>query len=96
MPVYTYHCENCGVQFDHQQKFSDKHLTRCPECNHNSLRRVYTPIGVVFKGSGFYVTDNRSASTSRTSKPVEKKTEEKPEKESKPKSTTDDLMKKSE
>jgi putative FmdB family regulatory protein len=61
MPVYTYQCENCGLRFDRQQSFSDRQLTRCPECNKNALRRVYQPVGVVFKGSGFYVTDNRSS-----------------------------------
>jgi putative FmdB family regulatory protein len=60
MPVYTYRCSNCGVEFDHQQKFNEKNLTRCPECGKKKLNRVYRPVGVVFKGSGFYVTDNRS------------------------------------
>jgi len=62
MPVYTYRCENCGVQFDRQQKFSDPPLTRCPECSKKTLRKVYQPVGIVFKGSGFYSTDNRSPS----------------------------------
>lgn len=62
MPVYTYRCENCGVQFERQQKFSDQPLTRCPECNKKALRKVYTPVGIVFKGSGFYATDHRSPS----------------------------------
>ena len=62
MPIYTYRCENCGVQFDQQQHFSDPPLTRCPECNHKTLRKVYTPVGIVFKGSGFYATDHRSPS----------------------------------
>lgn len=62
MPVYTYRCENCGVQFERQQSFNDQPLTRCPECNKKSLRKVYTPVGIVFKGSGFYATDNRSPS----------------------------------
>jgi putative FmdB family regulatory protein len=62
MPVYTYRCENCGVQFDRQQHFSDPPLTRCPECNKKALRKVYTPVGIVFKGSGFYATDHRSPS----------------------------------
>ncbi len=62
MPVYTYRCENCGVQFDQTQKFTDEKLTRCPECNHKSLRKVYMPVGIVFKGKGFYATDNRSPS----------------------------------
>ena len=65
MPIYTYRCENCGVQFERRQKFSDEPLIRCPECNKNSLRKVYLPVGIVFKGSGFYATDNRSPSGSR-------------------------------
>jgi putative FmdB family regulatory protein len=62
MPVYTYHCSNCGVQFDQQQKFSDASLVRCPECGKKTLHKVYSPVGVVFKGSGFYATDHRSPS----------------------------------
>jgi len=62
MPVYTYHCDRCGVQFEMRQKFSDDPLTKCPECNQKALRKVYQPVGIVFKGSGFYSTDNRSAS----------------------------------
>ena len=62
MPVYTYRCENCGVQFERSQKFADQPLTRCPECGKKSLHKVYTPVGIVFKGSGFYATDHRSPS----------------------------------
>jgi len=62
MPIYTYRCESCGVQFERHQKFSDVPLTRCPECGKKSLRKVYTPVGIVFKGSGFYSTDNKSPS----------------------------------
>lgn len=62
MPIYTYQCENCGVRFERQQKFTDPPLTRCPECSKKALRKVYTPVGIVFKGSGFYATDNRSPS----------------------------------
>ena len=62
MPIYTYRCENCGVQFERRQKFVDAPLTRCPECNTETLRKVYLPVGIVFKGSGFYSTDNRSPS----------------------------------
>jgi len=78
MPLYTYRCENCGVQFDRQQSFSDPPLTRCPECNKKTLRKVYTPVGIVFKGSGFYSTDHRSPSgTSRSSSSNEKSSHEK-------------------
>lgn len=62
MPIYTYRCENCGIQFDRHQKFSDDPLTLCPECEEEALRKVYQPVGIVFKGSGFYATDNRSPS----------------------------------
>ena len=62
MPIYTYRCEHCGVQFDRRQRFSDDPLTVCPECETETLRKVYLPVGIVFKGSGFYATDNRSPS----------------------------------
>ncbi|MDA1329918.1 MAG: FmdB family transcriptional regulator [Chloroflexi bacterium] len=62
MPVYTYHCEICGHQFDKQQSFSDSPLRACPACHKHTLRKVYSAAGVVFKGSGFYVTDKRKSS----------------------------------
>ena len=62
MPIYIYRCDNCGVQFERQQKFSDPPLTRCPECDKKALRKVYQPVGIVFKGSGFYAPDHRSPS----------------------------------
>jgi putative FmdB family regulatory protein len=65
MPIYTYRCENCGVRFEQTQKFADAPLTRCPECRKNTLRKVYTPVGIVFKGSGFYSTDHHSPSGQR-------------------------------
>ncbi len=80
MPVYTYRCENCGIQFDATQKFSDNPLTLCPECGKKSLHKVYTPVGIVFKGSGFYATDHRSPSgMNYSSKSEEKPAEEKKE-----------------
>jgi putative FmdB family regulatory protein len=73
MPIYTYRCENCGVQFERQQKFEDAPLTWCPECNKKALRKVYLPVGIVFKGKGFYSTDHRSPSgqTPRSTKSSE-------------------------
>ena len=62
MPVYTYRCENCGIQFDQKQGYNDPTMTLCPECDEEALHRVYRPVGIVFKGSGFYATDNRSPS----------------------------------
>jgi putative FmdB family regulatory protein len=75
MPVYAYQCENCGVQFEKQQSFSDQPLTRCPECGKKKLKKVYQPVGIVFKGSGFYATDHHSPS-GQSSKKVEEKSGE--------------------
>ena len=79
MPVYTYRCDSCGVQFERHQSFQDAPLKTCPECRKKSLKKVITPTRVIFKGSGFYATDNRSSSggSSRENKP--EKTEKKEE-----------------
>jgi len=89
MPVYVYHCEECDFQFEQQQKFSDNPLKKCPNCNKNTLHKVYTPVGIIYKGSGFYSTDHRSSSGSVTptkhtkeTKNTENKTESKKEKSS--------------
>lgn len=59
MPTYQYRCVDCGSELEAVQKFTDPSLTECPECD-GSLRKVYSAVGVVFKGSGFYATDNRT------------------------------------
>lgn len=64
MPVYTYRCESCGVQFDQHQSYDEDPLVICPECREKSLQKLIQPVGIVFKGSGFYVTDNRKAANS--------------------------------
>ncbi len=61
MPTYQYACTECGEQLEKVQKFSDDPLTDCPVC-HGRLRKVFSPVGIVFKGSGFYRTDSRSSS----------------------------------
>lgn len=61
MPIYQYRCESCGVSFERIQSFSDEPLTDCPECE-GKVHRVIQPVGIIFKGSGFYVTDNRTSS----------------------------------
>ncbi len=94
MPVYTYRCEACGLTFDQRLGFNDPHPTRCPECGAEALHRVYKPVGIVFKGSGFYATDHRSPSGSKNGKnghngngasgeKAKAKTETKPKAESK-------------
>ena len=67
MPVHTYHCEECGHEFDAHQAFSDDSLTTCPNCGKEALYKVYKPALVLFKGSGFYVTDSKSSSSTLTS-----------------------------
>ena len=84
MPIYTYRCENCGVQFERQQSFSDASLKQCPECSKNALRKVYLPVGIVFKGSGFYATDHRSPSGASATKSKEKSSESDTSSEKKP------------
>jgi putative FmdB family regulatory protein len=60
MPTYTYQCRSCGNRFDARQSFSDDPLTECAVCGaQGSVFRVIQPAGIVFKGSGWYVTDNR-------------------------------------
>ena len=68
MPVYTYRCESCGVQFERHQSFHDAPLKTCPECRKKSLKKVITPTKIIFKGSGFYATDNKSSSGGGSSK----------------------------
>ena len=66
MPTYQYACTEsaCGHQFEKVQSFSDTALTTCPICE-GRLRKVFSPVGVVFKGSGFYRTDSRAANGSK-------------------------------
>jgi putative FmdB family regulatory protein len=63
VPIYPYACTACGHTFEAQQSFTDPSLTQCPECS-GRLRKVFSSVGVVFKGSGFYRTDSRSSSGS--------------------------------
>ena len=61
MPTYEYACTACGERLEAVQKFTDDPLTVCPACG-GKLRKLFSPVGIVFKGSGFYRTDSRSAS----------------------------------
>ncbi len=58
MPVYEYACKSCGHHLEVSQSFSDAPLTTCPVCG-GSLRKVFSSVGIMFKGSGFYRTDSR-------------------------------------
>jgi putative FmdB family regulatory protein len=86
MPIYEYACTSCGERTEAKQSFDDPPLVDCPHCG-GKLRKLFSPVGVVFKGSGFYSTDAKSKSKSKGSseKPAETKksdtkAEPKPEK----------------
>jgi putative FmdB family regulatory protein len=72
MPIYVYQCETCGLTFERRQRMTEPSLEDCPECE-GHVHRVIQPVGIVFKGSGFYVTDNRSKSS--TALPGKKESE---------------------
>ncbi|MGP4021205.1 FmdB family zinc ribbon protein [Saccharopolyspora sp. 5N708] len=63
MPTYQYACTECDHRFEAVQSFSEDSLTECPECS-GRLRKLFNAVGIVFKGSGFYRTDNRSSNSS--------------------------------
>ena len=65
MPTYDYKCTACGYKFEHFQAMSDEALTTCPECGGELKRLIGGGLGVIFKGSGFYVTDNRKGGGGR-------------------------------
>lgn len=65
MPTYQYACKECDHRFEAVQSFSDPSLTVCPQCS-GPLRKVFSSVGVVFKGSGFYRTDSRDSGKSST------------------------------
>ncbi|MDO5052359.1 MAG: zinc ribbon domain-containing protein [Pseudoclavibacter sp.] len=74
MPTYSYRCPQCGDAFDIQQSFSDAALTACGRCG-GALRKVFSPVGIAFKGSGFYRTDSaapRKEGSPKTSEGSEK------------------------
>jgi putative FmdB family regulatory protein len=70
MPTYEYACTACGERTEAKQGFDDPPLQECPVCG-GKLRKLYSPVGIVFKGTGFYATDGKR----KPAKPAEKKTE---------------------
>lgn len=84
MPTYEYRCRACDNDLEVFQKFSDDPLTTCPKCQ-GRLRRVFSPAGIVFKGSGFYSTDSRSSKSFSGSSSTKNKESKKTKEPSKPK-----------
>ena len=66
MPIYEYACTACGERTEARQSFTDPPLEECPHCG-GKLRKLYSPVGIVFKGSGFYATDSKKKSSSSSS-----------------------------
>lgn len=79
MPTYQYQCTDCGEPLEIQQSFTDDALTECPACG-GRLRKVFNAVGVVFKGSGFYVNDSKSKSSSTSTASSSTKSESSPAK----------------
>ncbi len=73
MPIYEYECSVCHFHFERRQRFDDEPIAMCPECQ-GKAQRVLNSIPIIFKGSGFYITDNRKGGA------VEKTEEKKPDK----------------
>ncbi len=67
MPLYDYECPECGLVFEVKQSFDDEAVADCPQCQ-SASRRMFTPVPIIFKGSGFYITDHRKDSRPSTSK----------------------------
>ena len=80
MPTYEYECRECQVRFERLQRFSDPPVETCPECT-GTVRRVLHPAGIIFKGSGWYITDNRPSGKSTAES---KSTDTKDESDTKP------------
>jgi putative FmdB family regulatory protein len=77
MPLYDYKCTQCGKTYEIRHGFDETHTEACASCG-SALARVFNPAPIVFKGSGFYVTDSRKSSSASTSKPAESASESKP------------------
>lgn len=63
MPIYEYECENCGTRFERFQSIRDEPIRQCPECS-GAVHKVLYPAGIIFKGSGWYITDSRKSTSS--------------------------------
>jgi putative FmdB family regulatory protein len=75
MPTYEYRCSSCGQHIEAVQSFRDDPLTECGVCG-GQLRKVFAPVGIVFKGSGFYKTDSRGSGSSRKKDSTKESTKE--------------------
>jgi putative FmdB family regulatory protein len=63
MPIYQYKCRSCGANVEKMQSYSAEPLVECPECHQPALRKVMSAAGIIFKGSGWYITDSKKSSS---------------------------------
>ena len=82
MPIYEYECDSCNFRLEKKQGFHDEAVAICPRCE-GIAHRVFHPSPIIFKGSGFYVTDNRKASDTESEKGKDKPPEKVPDKSEK-------------
>src|SRR5437764_10864408 len=68
MPIYEYLCKECGHKFEKMQPITSEPLKECANCGKSTIQRVFQPVGVIFKGSGWYITDSRNNSKSSNDK----------------------------
>lgn len=87
MPTYEYECRECSVRFERMQRFSDEPVKTCPECG-GPVRRVFHPVGIVFKGSGWYITDSRKSDPARSESGEKKDSWESKERDTSEKKST--------
>ena len=75
MPTYEYYCTSCGFEFEEFQSIASEPISVCPKCNEHVKRKITGGTGLIFKGSGFYITDykNKKSSNSTTTKPPKNK-----------------------
>jgi len=71
MPTYEYRCTACEEHLEVVQSFKDEPLTKCPNCGKKALRKLFSPVGIILKGSGFYKTDSRGGGKKGPSKAKE-------------------------
>lgn len=83
MPTYDYVCKTCGYEFEEFQSMNAEHLKNCPKCNNEIIRKIGTGAGLVFKGSGFYITDYKNKKTPDQKNPPFPAKEKKPVKDTK-------------
>ncbi len=75
MPTYEYYCTSCGFEFEEFQSIASEPISVCPKCNEHVKRKISGGVGLIFKGTGFYITDykNKKSNKGTESKPSKKK-----------------------